>query len=129
MRRACGVPIRRRRPLGVLLLLLAACGCRGQREVTGKVTVQGKPLTSGNVVFVTDAGEWPFPIEPDGTYKAMGLPLGAARIILRFPQSHEGDPPGTAPPAINPKYTDPSKTPANVVVKDGTLVFNIDVRP
>lgn len=56
--------------LGLILLLLAGCNAR-ESAVTGKVTIDGAPLTTGTVVFYpTGEGAAAYgSIQPDGTYK------------------------------------------------------------
>jgi len=83
------------RRLAGALLLLAACGClvltatgcsSGRRAtVTGKVTYQGKPLTSGTVMFYTADGSagGSASIMPDGMYKAADVPVGEVTATVR----------------------------------------------
>src|SRR2546423_1446976 len=78
-----------RRPL---LLTPALCivlvfGCEGgpsrPANVSGKVTLNGKPLPGGSIGFVFKDGErGGGEIEPDGTYDARQLPAGEASVFI-----------------------------------------------
>ena len=115
---------------GFLLLAAAVtplgCGPSGPKlvHVSGTVTLDGTPLQSGTVTFVADAskgntqmGTPAGNIGTDGTYKIStegknGSPLGwyKVTVVTNFP----GAPPGAV--AINPKYTDQTKTDLSVEV-------------
>ncbi len=74
-----------RGPGSVALLFLFALGCgRGEGTVTGKVTYRDKPLPSGIVVFVGEDGvvSPPAHLAPDGSYTAIKVPVGRARIAV-----------------------------------------------
>ena len=88
--------------------------------VTGKITYQKKPLTTGNIIFVPDATKGNSSKEsafgfigPDGTYSLTtngrdGAPLGWYKVSvdpLGMPKESpaKGAPPPKAPP-INAKY-------------------------
>jgi hypothetical protein len=116
-----------------------ALGC-GQKDVplvpvSGKVTVDGQPLTSGSVSLVPDvprgnegaqaADKMTMPslsggkIGPDGTYKIYtggkeGAPLGKYKVRI-VPSQTETKPDKDAKEApdigYNKKYTDANKTP------------------
>lgn len=94
--------------------LVLACGCgKGGAEITvlsGRVTIDGKPVKVGMVNVVSDddvtrtAGE----IAPDGSYSIVGAPVGPVKlsvstedfkVVLPEPGS------GAAPPRANPLYT------------------------
>ncbi|HTU19252.1 MAG TPA: hypothetical protein VMG10_14425, partial [Gemmataceae bacterium] len=50
----------------------------------GKVTVDGGPASSGNVVFTTTEGKSVSGmIEPDGNYRAIDVPVGAVQIAVQ----------------------------------------------
>ncbi|MCA9116218.1 MAG: hypothetical protein KDA79_14130 [Planctomycetaceae bacterium] len=76
-----------------LLFSLLAMGCGGGAEATptgevsGKVTVNGEPLTQGQVNFISaekgvgGTGE----LQEDGTYKLDGpLPVGEYKVYISF---------------------------------------------
>lgn len=83
----------------LMLGILAGCGAGHDTEargtVTGKVTVKGKPLTTGRVNFIsntigTGAGG---DLKPDGTYALDGpVPLGNYNVFITFdiPPSQRG---------------------------------------
>ena len=69
-------------PLAIIFLVCLGCGEAKERlvPVTGKVTVDGKPLSKGTVGFVPDAARGNSSehrplgkIEPDGTYTILTL--------------------------------------------------------
>jgi hypothetical protein len=68
------------RPLILWVLLsLALSGCGSKvGSVSGKVTYQGKPLSSGLVIFVDKDGKVSEPagIQVDGSYTADNVPVG-----------------------------------------------------
>jgi hypothetical protein len=127
-------------PRGVVIVLIGiglAPGCGGQKEVplapvTGKVTVDGKPLTSGTVSLVPDvplgdegakeaskmqtAGLSGGEIKPDGTYKIYtggkeGAPLGKYKVRVLPPVTETKEDKGAADIGFDKKYTDANKTP------------------
>jgi hypothetical protein len=67
----------------MLLCALGGCSGDGKATVSGKVTYQDKPVTSGTVVFVPEdkakMGDRA-PIKPDGTYSTSNLPLGKMKV-------------------------------------------------
>ncbi len=71
------------RPAGVALLVLAATGCGGRGDVSGKVTYKGKPLVWGTVLF--EGSDRTFKqgnIGSDGTYTIRGLATGEAWVAV-----------------------------------------------
>src|SRR5690349_8092055 len=74
--------------LGVLAAALAGCGTGGSSpdSVTGKGTLNGRPV-GGEVVFVgSDNREIAAPIAVDGSYQINTPPKGEARVLVRgFP--------------------------------------------
>jgi hypothetical protein len=115
---------------GVALLAAVAtlpgCGPSGPKtaSVSGKVTLDGTPLTSGTVNLVGDEskgnthkGTSAGSIGPDGTYKVStdgkdGAPLGWYKVLVvtKFP----GAPQDAL--ALDPKYIDATKTPLSYEV-------------
>jgi hypothetical protein len=79
------------------VLLLAGCGQKQAASLTGTVTLDGKPLTTGTVAFQPVAGG-PLSyagIHPDGSYKVStgtdrGLPAGeyAVTVVASEPPSN-----------------------------------------
>lgn len=70
------------------LLGITACSDSGPKndlngnEVSGTVSLDGKPLTGGMVVFATPNDSGTGTILPDGTYKAVNVPLGACKVTV-----------------------------------------------
>jgi hypothetical protein len=80
----CHLFVSRAIPLGGAwtLLLLVGCG-PSTGTITGKVTYDDKPLTSGTVMFLADDNRsFPSSISSDGTYKVENVPLGHVRITV-----------------------------------------------
>jgi hypothetical protein len=110
--------------------------------VTGKVTIDGQPANSGSVVFATENGQISAPIRPDGMYKAVGVPIGPARIFLKpFPPSpkRQGPPPDTDMGGLKPlqtvehpvpipkKYADSQKPQLSFIVQSGSNQYDIEL--
>ncbi len=76
----------------MLLVLPLGSGCGGQAKgtVSGKVTLQGKPLTSGFVTFLVDKGP-PLhaDIQSDGSYRMENVPVGPVKIGVQPKASQE----------------------------------------
>ena len=69
------------------LVVAAAGGCGGGTgDLRGKVTFNGKPVTSGTVqVFLPDGSTRTSAIAPDGSYAVNDVPTGAVRIGVSSP--------------------------------------------
>lgn len=108
--------------------------------VSGKVTLNGKPLTAGTVSFVADSKKGNtskhFPggqLSADGTYElktdgATGAPLGVFKVTIMnmdFKQMVEGKkkPDVTIPPA----YTTPDSTPVSKEVVESPAPGAYDI--
>src|SRR6266545_2080898 len=81
--RACGV-------LLLVGLLAVAVGCgpnyKARGTVKGKVTISGKNLTAGNVMFYgKDNLTGSSPIGSDGTYAITDAPVGDVKITVMVP--------------------------------------------
>jgi len=113
------------RPFVIFLCLgalLASVGCGEKRaEVSGKVTVDGKPLNS-KLITILFAPDKDNPIkkipsaavDANGNYTIMtggkgGVPLGWYKVIVVIL-------PGDPPPNFDPSCTDVNKTPLSVEV-------------
>jgi hypothetical protein len=71
----------------LLLTALALSGCgKSKGNVSGKVTVGGKPVYSGTISFIVGK-EQPVggPIT-DGKYKVTGVPVGEAKVVVISPE-------------------------------------------
>jgi len=73
-------------------LALAAVGCQGTGDVSGKVTFQGKPLVFGTIVFEGSNGALhQGNIAKDGSYVVSGVATGEAKAAVssRNPKSSD----------------------------------------
>jgi hypothetical protein len=66
--------------------LLFALGCGRTAEVTGKATLDGKPITSGSVTFLaanslTYSGD----LNEQGVYRILNVPRGNAKVAVASP--------------------------------------------
>lgn len=76
--------------LPLWLLLVLGCGSsKGTvSRLTGSVKYKGKPVTAGTITFYPKgekgdtAGNYPVPIDPDGTYSASQLPAGELAVAI-----------------------------------------------
>ena len=66
---------------GICCLLLGCAG--GKADVTGRVSHQGKPVTTGTVVVRgADGVQLTGTIQPDGTYTVRGVTSGEVRFAV-----------------------------------------------
>ena len=123
---------------GLLAVMMLAGGCApGSGSVSGTVTFQGKPLTTGTVVFYDAANNSPSsPIQPDGTYKIGKVATGQARIVVMMPMAiympGGGDAGRGQDPSMNkvflpPKYADPGQSGLTCDVKSGVQTHNLQL--
>jgi hypothetical protein len=115
--------------LTFLFFSLTAAGC-GQAHVpvTGAVTVDGQPLTTGSVTFHpagTAAGTDVIghgPIDPTGKYTLVseagsGLPAGAYKVVVNAGAPSDPKNPYSLPVLlVDKKYTDLATTPLTIEV-------------
>jgi hypothetical protein len=137
-------PALRRLWVGVAVLLpLAAAGCAGQGDVSGKVSYKGKPLVWGTVQFEgSDNLLRQANINSDGTYAIRGVAIGQAKVAVSSinPQSSDFQPrqvEGKAPPKPRPKvtgwfpipekYDTPYKSGLVYTIKRGENKFDIEL--
>src|SRR5262245_19105480 len=73
--------------LGGLFLTALAAGCSPRfGDVSGKVTFQGRPLTTGTITFYDQAnGVTSSPIRVDGTYAVHKVRAGSVKIAVAMP--------------------------------------------
>jgi hypothetical protein len=139
----------------LLLLCVAALGGCGESfaELSGKVTLNDKPLPGGTVVFATEDGSKmeQVAIKPDGTYSSNKIPYGNLRVGVLPPAKSPGDampknvklPPGIPadhPQAkiylqaaggsvdIPPALRDPAKSNITVKVDGSQKTFDIPLK-
>jgi hypothetical protein len=142
----CSAPVRSfiRPVVAVALVALAATGCGGRGDVSGKVTYKGKPLVWGTVQFegsdnVVKQGN----INNDGTYSVCGVATGEARAAVSSINPKSSDfqqrMPVRAPRAnartevkgwfpIPEKYDTPFKSGLTYTVKRGQNTIDIDLK-
>lgn len=87
--------------------LLAASGCGNaptRGTLSGKVTLDDKPVTAGTVFFSKQDGSQSdrAPIQSDGTYKSENVPLGDVRVAVQAPTAGPKMPPGAKMPSGMP---------------------------
>jgi hypothetical protein len=93
--------------LALLVPVVFTTGCDTPRSrVHGKVTVQGKPVTGGTVIFLAkDNLTYLADINPDGTYAATGIPRGPVRVSVQQPPARPPSRAEGAPPRGGPGST------------------------
>lgn len=138
---------------GFFVLALSAflmSGCSGgSGTITGKVTYQGRPLTTGQVVIWTSSGNtYASEIDADGNYRIEGCPPGKHKVSVASPdpavtamattsrERGRGAPaanPSPAPKsgnskwfAIPPRYSDPESS-GLVIEVSGSKEHNISL--
>lgn len=124
---------------GLLLaiLILTAAGCKDAKptgSVSGKVTYNGKPQTTGYVNFLSSTGAAAqAPLDDSGNYKIDSpLEAGDYRVYLGPPIPGQYAP-GTktaAPPKFNvsPKFQDPNSSGVKVTIKPGANEIPIEMK-
>jgi hypothetical protein len=131
------------------LFALAGCGS-GLATVTGKVTVDGQPVSAGRVVFRTADGTSNVPviakIATDGSYRALDVPQGAMNVTVdgltkferikiqsgvKGKKTSESKARAAAiesSPKIPEKYQNPDASGLTFTVKGGTNTYNIEIQ-
>lgn len=112
----------------LLLLMLAIVGCGDGRvklptaPVTGTVTYQGKPLSSGNIAFFHPSGQAAgAKLEADGTFKLSAF-QGSNKIAIECnePASDTGRRMGKRPKSLIPeRYVNYTTSGLTLEVKPG----------
>lgn len=132
--------------LGFGLALLAGCSGGGNAKgsnVEGKVTVGGAAANAGEVVFNVDGTTVVGAISADGTYRAIGVPVGNAKVTVNPPPAVSGAPKGGDPRlavdkkdmpgavgavvAIPSKYSKAETSGLTFTVKSGANTYNIEL--
>lgn len=133
--------MRRLLAAAVCAALVGLAGCSKMGTVGGRVTVGGKPVAGGGVVFhpVGKGATATGTIGPDGRYAlAVGTESGIAPgeykvTVVGYPElppwdNTKGAPP--APPVITgAQYRDAGTTPLTRTVTAGSNDFDFDVEP
>jgi len=129
--------------LGWIACVSAGCGphVAPTGELSGKVTVKGKPVTAGMVKFFPEAGGEPVvtPLGTDGTYRVTGVPIGRTKVAietLSF-RNMAGPPPAIAKQYGGPKpvyvpipekYETPEKSGLAIEVEKGKKPWDIELQ-
>jgi hypothetical protein len=115
--------------------LLTLAGCRdGAAEVTGTVSYDNKPLTSGTVTILSEDGKERYSaVGPQGQYSVLGVPSGPVRFAVK---SHAKIPTGLLRPGekqlaaqIPARYEDPKTSELTANVRGGVFKHNLDLTP
>src|SRR6516162_7404846 len=104
--------------VAIAFLTLAAVGCGGRGDVSGKVSHKGKTLVFGTVQFeASDGTIKQANIETDGSYSIPGVPVGEAKVAVSSenpkssnfqPLQREGQPPPKPLPEVKGWFPIPS---------------------
>jgi hypothetical protein len=136
----------------VVSLSLAGCG-ESLATVSGKVTLNDKPLTGGTVILVSEDGKKTeqVPIQADGKYSSDKVPLGNVKVAVWPPPVFKKAalPPGYKAPNLPPgapnagvyadrpdeesfdipkTLQDPKTSNLTVTVKGGSQTFDIPLK-
>lgn len=126
------------RPFGLVLLSISlfVVGCSSEPErsdtgeVKGTLTIEGKPLAGGTVLFVREDNpliKVKATIGEDGTYSTgKRAPLGKVRIAIETESVKYGG--GTVVP-IPKRYNDPETAELSMEIVPGVNEFSIDLKP
>lgn len=126
----------------VILTLLPLTGCGGSRlgtvPVKGKVTIDGRPVTTGTVFFqpvdVAQGRPARSALAADGSYAAasldndQGIVPGEYKVSLMPPAAEAANP--AMQDLIPAKYRNPDTSGLSLTVPDrgGPIVFDIEMR-
>jgi hypothetical protein len=142
----CSAPVRFffRPTVALALLPLAALGCAGKGDVSGKVSYNGKPLVFGTVQFEGSDGMLrQANIERDGSYSVRGVATGQAKVAVSslnpkssdfVPMQREGAPPPPPRPEVKgwfpipEKYDTPHKSGLTYPIKRGENKIDIELK-
>jgi hypothetical protein len=139
-----------RRLITMLVLTpgLVAIGCAGgdkPASVSGKVTYNGKPVTSGTVVLIGEGkNSDPGAVQADGTYAIARAPLGRVKVAFDNPppvQSRPASPAQKNDPEFQEqaqeaaryvktpeKYKDPDQSGLSFELRRGKNTCDIDLK-
>jgi hypothetical protein len=124
----------------VLLFLAVFTGCGNNTSLKGKVTfADGRPLTTGMVIFDNGAITSRAPINADGTYTVGtlksndGIPPGTYRVCISGAIELLDNPEEIYPPPsrelVHSKFTNPDTSELAVTVGKSAQKFDITVEP
>lgn len=103
--------------LGIALALTMGCGDKGSGVISGKVTVDGKPVTHGSIVFMSQVGKKDAFTAGiiEGEYTTEPIPVGATKIYI---VSREVPPGGPGGGGNDLQKSAPKASPKVVIVPD-----------
>ena len=125
--------------------VLGGCSSSGKNSgpkgtVSGKVTVNGKPITFGAIAFYKEGAAFNGPIR-EGSYSVTGVPAGDVKVTINsLPTPAEGGPSTGVPGeekvsfpkgpfvAVPARFADPAKTPLTYSVVEGDQEKTFDIR-
>jgi hypothetical protein len=130
--------------LAALLLPFLAVGCSGGSAkigvVNGKVSIDGKPPAAGTTVvfYGPENKQAAAPVDPDGSYHAVDVPVGMDKIAVKGVSQMSGAAAGKMKPIegmggtaqgvpVPKKYESPDNG-LTLDVKSGTQEFNIELK-
>jgi hypothetical protein len=141
-------PLSLARPLAaglfvVGLVFAAGCGSDpGRGSVKGKITVGGKPLAKGAIVFIPTTGNRdPYTAAiTNGEYAMPDMPGGPAKVYISPPLTEEPPPvdkgdvvpsarPGRKKVVVPDKYQNPETSGLSLTVQKGENTFDADLTP
>jgi hypothetical protein len=135
--------------LAALLVAAASVGVLGcgkrTATITGKVTYNNKPVTSGEVVFLAQDGHASVhaPIRPDGSFTVTNAPVGPVQVAVdnppptkvqatsknrHDPEVREAWQQAAHYVATPPKYGDPKQSGLNFDARPGSNEYNITLQ-
>jgi hypothetical protein len=113
---------------------LAGCGASNAR-VSGNVTVDGRPIKFGTILFVGPAGTSVSARINDGAYEAVNVPVGQVRIAVEgFDTNPFDEPPRPRQKrkpevsVVPPKYRDAEKSGLTLMVNAGDNERDVDLK-
>jgi hypothetical protein len=111
-----------------VLSLAFHAGCGGdvpRGRVSGKVTLNNRPLTAGQVLIIGDnKRSGSAVIQPDGTYTIPDAPVGPAVVTVLPPVV-----PARPPIYIPERYKKPETSDLKYIVTRGTQTYDIPLTP
>jgi hypothetical protein len=124
-----------------LVVVLGMCGCGGGNkektgDVVGKVTLEGSPITTGSISFIskqgkTGAGE----LDANGDYKIRKIVVGKYNVVVSPPPLPPPGMPGSVKkagqaefPGHPKKYRSDLTSGLEAEVKEGENKFDFDLK-
>jgi hypothetical protein len=109
------------------LLYIAPCGAGEElASVQGTVSLNGKPLPSGKIIFHLGDGQFVgAKIKEDGTFKVDRLPPGTHAVTI---ESTQKTPKGDVKNLLPPKYSSEEHSGLRLEVKKGMNTCQVDIQ-